>query len=248
MSGRRIVPCLDVKGGRVVKGVQFKGLRDMGHPPEMAAEYERQGASELTILFIGREPREQTLEMLREAVSRVSMPLTVGGGIGSVEDMRAVLEAGAAKASIASAALSDPGLIDRCAAEFGSEQVVVAIDARRSADGWEVYSQGGKTPTGRDALEWALEAQERGAGELLLTSMDADGTKDGYDLALTGAASEALDIPVIASGGCGSMEHVLMVLKETKAAGALAASIFHQGQHSVGELRDYLRNNGITVR
>ncbi len=250
MLAKRVIPCLDVKGGKVVKGVNFKGLREVGDPPAMAAEYEAQGADEITFLDItaSLETRQTTLDVVTETASNLFVPLTVGGGISSLGDMRDALNAGADKVSVNSAAVADPDLVGECARSFGSQCVVVAIDAKRSGDGWEVYTHGGTRPTGIDAVEWACLAEDLGAGEILLTSMDTDGVKDGYDIPLTSAVADAVGIPVIASGGCGSAEHIREVLAETGASAALAASIFHYGELTVGDVKEYLRDNGVTVR
>jgi len=247
---KRVVPCLDVDGGRVVKGVRFKALRDVGEPAELAAFYERQGADELVFLDISAsvQGRPTFLDAVRRTAERLFVPLTVGGGVSAVEDMYETLRAGADKVSFNTAAVRDPGLVSRCAERFGSQCVVVAIDAKREGEGWAVYTHGGRNETGLDALDWARRAVELGAGEILLTSMDADGTKDGYDLALTRAVVDAATVPVIASGGCGSAEHIARVLDEGGAQAALAASIFHYGQCTVGEVKDALRARGVPVR
>jgi cyclase len=252
MLAKRIIPCLDVKDGRVVKGVNFVALRDAGDPVEQARFYDAEGADELVFLDITatHEARGTVMAMARAVADQVFIPFTVGGGIRSVDDMRAILRAGADKVSVNSAAVRDPQLIAAGATAFGSQAVVVAIDARRRADGagWEVYVGGGRTPTGLDALDWARRAEALGAGELLLTSMDGDGTQAGYDLALTRAVAEAVGIPVIASGGAGTLEHFAAVLSEGRADAALAASLFHYRQLSVGQVKAYLRARGIAVR
>jgi cyclase len=252
MLAKRIIPCLDVKDGRVVKGVNFVALRDAGDPVEQARFYDAEGADELVFLDITatHEARGTVMAMARAVADQVFIPFTVGGGIRSVDDMRAILRAGADKVSVNSAAVRDPQLIAAGATEFGSQAIVVAIDARRRADGagWEVYVGGGRTATGLDALDWARQAETLGAGELLLTSMDGDGTQAGYDLALTRAVAEAVGIPVIASGGAGTLEHFAAVLTEGRADAALAASLFHYRQLSVGQVKAYLRAQGIPIR
>ncbi|MCB1233870.1 MAG: imidazole glycerol phosphate synthase subunit HisF [Verrucomicrobiae bacterium] len=253
MLTKRIIPCLDVTGGRVVKGTNFVDLRDAGDPVECAVEYNRQGADELVFLDItaSSDERKTMVEVVRRTAERCFMPVTVGGGIRTVEDMREMLLAGADKVGVNTAAIRDPDLISRGATAFGSQCIVVAIDAKRRADGaggWEVYTHGGRNPAGLDAIEWAREAERRGAGEILLTSMDADGTKDGYDIELTAAVSEALRIPVIASGGAGTLAHLAEVLDRGKADAVLAASIFHFGQHTVAEAKDFLASRDIPVR
>jgi len=250
MLAKRIIPCLDVKDGKVVKGINFKGLRDVGYPPELAAEYERQGADEITFLDItaSLEARDTMLKIVSETASSLFVPLTVGGGIRTAEDMRNALNAGADKVSVNSAAVANPGIISECASDFGSQCVVVAIDGKRVGDHWEVFTHGGTKPTGIDAVEWAQRAQDLGAGEILLTSMDADGVKTGYDIPLTAAVADAVDIPVIASGGCGSKEHIYEVFAQTGASAALAASIFHYNEYTVGQVKEYLRDMGVNVR
>lgn len=250
MLARRIIPCLDVKNGKVVKGIKFQNLRDVGHPPDLAQEYERQGADEVTFLDISAslEARKTMLKIVEETAEKLFVPLTVGGGIRSKTDMRDALNAGADKVSVNSAAVFDPDLINQCAEDFGRQCVVVAIDAKRTGDNWTVYTHGGTRPTELDAVQWAQEMQDRGAGEILLTSMDADGTKDGYDIELTEAVADAVSIPVIASGGCGSIQHIHEVFQDTAASAALAASIFHYQQHTVQEVKEYLRDHGILVR
>lgn len=247
---KRIIPCLDVKDGVVVKGVCFRNLKEVGDPPTLAIAYQDQGADE--IVFLDVKASVAGAQTLRAAVKKTAeglfIPLTVGGGIRSFEDVRLTLKAGADKTSINSAAVEDPALITRCADAFGSQCVVVAIDAKRTGDSWEVYTYSGTRPTGRDAIEWAVEACERGAGEILLTSMDADGMKMGYDLELTRKVVRAVNVPVIASGGCGTIEHIVDVLTEGEADAALAASIFHYGEHTVGEVKDNLASKGVPVR
>jgi len=251
MLAKRIVPCLDVKDGRVVKGVNFVNLRDAGDPVENARLYDSEGADELVFLDISATPEGQatTIEMVSQVAVEVFMPFTVGGGVRQVEDVRALLLAGADKVSINTAAVRNPQLLSAAAERFGSQCVVVAIDARRVADQrWEVYVRGGRTPTGLDAVEWAEQAVESGAGEVLLTSMDADGTLAGYDLDLTRAVAEAVPVPVIASGGAGQPEHFSQVLTEGRADAALAASLFHDRVLSVRELKAYLADRGIPIR
>ena len=252
MLAKRIIPCLDVKDGRVVKGVNFVELRDAGDPVEQARFYDAEGADELVFLDITatHEARGTVMAMARAVADQVFIPFTVGGGIRTVEDMRDILRSGADKISINSAAVRDPGLIAAGASEFGSQAIVVAIDARRRADGsgWEVYVRGGRTPTGIDTLDWARLVEELGAGEILLTSMDGDGTQSGYDVTLTRAVADAVSIPVIASGGAGTVEHFAQVLTAGRADAALAASLFHYRQLSVGQVKSYLRGQGVAVR
>ncbi|MER3400728.1 MAG: imidazole glycerol phosphate synthase subunit HisF [Thermoflexus sp.] len=251
MLAKRIIPCLDIHAGRVVKGVRFVDLRDAGDPVAHARVYEEEGADELVLLDItaSYEDRGILLEVVRRVAEVLSIPFTVGGGIRSVEDFRALLRAGADKVSINTAAVRDPALITEAARRFGAQCVVVAIDAKRvGPERWEVYIQGGRTPTGLDAVAWAREVEQRGAGEILLTSIDADGTQDGYDLALTRAVAEAVGIPVIASGGAGRVEHFYQVFAEGKADAALAASVFHFRQLRIAEVKAYLADRGIPVR
>ena len=252
MLAKRIIPCLDVKDGRVVKGVNFIDLRDAGDPVAQARFYDAEGADELVFLDITatHEARGTVMAMARAVADQVFIPFTVGGGIRSVGDMRALLRAGADKISINSAAVREPQLIAAGATEFGAQAVVVAIDARRRADGsgWEVYVSGGRAPTGLDAIAWARRAEALGAGELLLTSMDGDGTQVGYDVALTRAVAEAVAIPVIASGGAGTPAHFHAALTDGRADAALAASLFHYRQLSVGQVKDYLSARGVAVR
>ncbi len=250
MLAKRIIPCLDVDKGRVVKGVRFVNLVDAGDPVEVSLLYEEQGADELVFLDItaSAEDRKITLEVVRRVAEEVFMPFTVGGGISSLEDMRKLLEAGADKVSINTSAVKNPQLIYEGAKRFGSQCVVVAIDAKRKGNSWEVYIHGGRTPTGLDAIEWAKKAESLGAGEILLTSMDKDGTKSGYDIKLTRAVSDAVNIPVIASGGAGSMEHFYEGFVLGGADACLAASLFHFRGISIPELKDYLASRGVPVR
>jgi len=247
---KRIIPCLDVKDGAVVKGVCFKNLQSVGDPPELAVEYQDQGADE--IVFLDVKASVSGAETLRSAVRKTAenlfIPLTVGGGIRSFEDVRQTLKAGADKTSINSAAVENPDLITKCADAFGSQCVVVAIDAKRANGTWEVFTHSGTRPTGLDAVEWAQDVCERGAGEILLTSMDADGTKMGYDIELTKKVVRAVKVPVIASGGCGTIEHIVEVLTKGEADAALAASIFHYGQHTVADVKKALEAKGVSVR
>ncbi len=249
---KRIIPCLDIRDGRVVKNVNFHfGTWDAGHPVELAAMYDRQGADEVVFLDINAswEQRAATLDILAQAAEQVFIPLTIGGGVTTVDHVRTYLRAGADKVSINTGAVKDPDLIARGAEAFGSQCIVVAIDCkRRPGGGWEVYLQGGRTPTGIDAIAWAKAAWRRGAGELLVTSMDADGTKAGYDLELHQALAETVDIPVIASGGAGSLDHIADVLTAGRADAALVASIFHTGQYTVSDAKDYLAAKGVAVR
>ena len=251
MVAKRIIPCLDVKDGRVVKGVRFVDLRDAGDPAQAAAAYDAAGADELVFLDItaSHERRKILLEVVRRTAEQAFMPLTVGGGITSLEDIRTLLLAGADKVSMNTAAVQDPDLIREAAGRFGSQCIVLAIDARaRPGGGWEVFVHGGRTPTGREAVEWARRGAALGAGEILLTSMDRDGTKDGYDLALTAAVAAAVPVPVIASGGAGKPEHLYAALTAGGADAALAASIFHFGELSIPQAKAYLRERGVPVR
>jgi imidazole glycerol-phosphate synthase subunit HisF len=259
MLVKRIIPCLDVRDGRVVKGVQFVDIRDAGDPVEVAQVYDREGADELVFLDItaSYEQRKVILDVVARTAEQVFMPLTVGGGVSSIEDMRNLLNAGADKVSVNTAAVKDPGLVERAALRFGSQCIVVAIDARHvhgTTNGsdagarWEVYTHGGRTPTGLDAVQWAVEVERFGAGEILLTSMDRDGTQEGYDLELTRAVSSAVGIPVIASGGVGSIEHLYEGLTQGKADAVLAASIFHFRTHTVQEVKAYLAARGVPMR
>lgn len=252
MLCKRIIPCLDVKDGRVVKGVNFVDLRDAGDPVAQAQFYDSQGADELVFLDITatHEARGTVLAMARAVADSVFIPFTVGGGIRTVDDMRAILRAGADKVSINSAAVRDPSLIIAGAAEFGSQAIVVAIDARRSVEGggWKVFVNGGRISTGMDAVEWARRVEQLGAGEILLTSMDADGTQAGYDIDLTRAVADAVGIPIIASGGAGTPEHFAAILREGHADAALAASLFHYRQLAIGDLKRYLHREGVEIR
>jgi cyclase len=250
MLAKRIIPCLDVDKGRVVKGVKFQNLRDAGDPVEVAKGYEEQSADELVFLDItaSAEERKIMIEVVQRVAETVFIPFTVGGGVSSLEDIRRLLSAGADKVSINTAAVKNPQLIYESAKRFGSQCIVVAIDAKRSERGWEVYIHGGRTPTGLDAVEWAKRVEGLGAGEILLTSMDADGTKKGYDIELCRAVASAVSIPVIASGGAGTMEHFYEVFTQTNADAALAASLFHFKEVSIPELKAYLKNKGVHVR
>lgn len=251
MLGVRIVPCLDVDAGRVVKGVNFVGLRDAGDPVELAARYDREGADEVVFLDItaSSDQRDTIVDVVERTADRVFIPLTVGGGIRSVDDIRRLLRAGADKCSLNTAAVNDPDLVRDSAAVFGSQCVVVAIDAKARVDGgWEVVTHGGRTWTGLDAIEWAERVVQLGAGELLVTSMDRDGTRDGYDLALLSALRERVDVPIVASGGVGNLEHLYEGATTGRADALLAASIFHFGEYTVGEAKTYLAERGVTVR
>ena len=276
MLTKRIIPCLDVDGGRVVKGISFVQLRDAGDPAELAAVYDREGGDELVFLDItaSSDSRDTMVDVVRRVSEEVFIPLTVGGGIRAVEDIRRMLKAGADKVSLNTAAVNNPALIGEGAAQFGNQCIVVAIDAKRvvpspSGGGlgwgrspgtsdaalaldaesrWEVYTRGGRTPTGIDAVKWAVRAVELGSGEILLTSMDEDGRKQGYDLELTRAVSQATPVPVIASGGAGNLEHLYDALDTGQADAVLAASIFHFGEYSIGEAKDYLHKRGVPVR
>ena len=251
MTAKRIIPCLDIANGRVVKGVKFLELRDAGDPVEQAQAYEEQGADELTFLDItaSHENRDTILHVVQAVAERVFMPLTVGGGIRSAADVRRLLQAGADKVSLNTAALLNPEILNETSARFGSQCIVLAIDARRNQQGgWTVYTHGGRNPTTRDAVEWAREGVTRGAGEILLTSMDADGTKNGYDLALTRAVANAVPVPVIASGGAGTLHHLYEAVTEGRADAVLAASIFHFGEFTIPETKTYLREKGVEVR
>ncbi len=252
MHTKRIIPCLDVKNGRVVKGVNFINFKDAGDPAEVGAAYDRSGADELVFLDItaSSDARDTAVEMVRKVAEKVFIPFTVGGGIRTVEDFKAILREGADKVSVNSAAIMNPNLISEAADKFGSQCVVVAIDAKRRADGagFTIYKNGGRVDMEMDAVEWAMKAERLGAGEILLTSMDGDGTKAGYDLELTRAIAENVSIPVIASGGAGTMEHFYEAFTEGKAEAALAASLFHFREMEIRDLKKYLREKGISVR
>ncbi len=252
MHTKRVIPCLDVKDGRVVKGVKFLNLKDAGDPAEVAAAYDREGADEVVFLDINAsaDSRATQLEWVRQVASKVFIPFTVGGGIRTVEDFKAILREGADKIAINSAAIMNPRLISDGADKFGSQCVVVAIDAKRREDGsgWSVYKNGGRVDMGLDAVEWAVKAEKLGAGEILLTSMDADGTKAGYDLELTKAVAESVSIPVIASGGAGKPEHFYEALADAKAEAVLAASLFHYKELEIRQVKEYLRKKGVSIR
>lgn len=251
MLAKRIIPCLDVTEGRVVKGVKFVDLKDAGDPVELAAYYDREGADELVFLDItaSSDKRYIMLDVVKRVAEKVFIPFTVGGGINDVETMRKLLAAGADKVSINTAAVADPNLIKKGADKFGSQCVVVAIDAKKTGDKrWEVYTHGGRTSTGLDAVEWAKKAESLGAGEILLTSMDRDGTKIGYELELTRAVADAVKVPVIASGGAGTLEHIYDAFIKGRADAALLASLLHYRELTIKEIKDYLANKGITVR
>ena len=250
MLAKRIIPCLDVKDGRVVKGTQFIDLKDAGDPVENAKAYDEQGADEIAFLDItaSHEKREILIDIVRRTAEEIFIPLTVGGGVRSLEDIRKLLKAGADKVSINTAAVKDPSFVKRASMRFGSQCIVIAIDAKRGGQGWEVYTHGGRVPTGIDALLWAREMEKLGAGEILLTSMDRDGTKDGYDIGLTRTISESLDIPVIASGGVGTLEHLYEGLALGKASAVLAASIFHYREYTIAQVKSFLKEKGVVVR
>jgi cyclase len=250
MLAKRLIPCLDVDRGRVVKGVRFVSLRDAGDPVEAAVRYDACGADELVFLDItaSSDARPIVIDMVRRVAEAVYLPFTVGGGVRSLDDANVLLRAGADKVALNTAAVGDPALLEEIARRFGSQAVVLAIDARKSASGFEVYVHGGRTPTGKDAVAWAREGAERGAGEILLTSMDRDGTKDGYDLPLTRAVAESVRVPVVASGGCGSVAHMAEVLTGGRASAALAASVFHFGEIRIPEAKTELLERGVCVR
>ncbi|MFA6111501.1 MAG: imidazole glycerol phosphate synthase subunit HisF [Candidatus Latescibacterota bacterium] len=256
MLAKRIIPCLDVKNGRNVRGVRFSADRDAGDPVELATRYDREGADELVFYDItaSAEGRAIVTDLVRQVSERVFIPLTVGGGIRTFDDVREILKGGADKVSVNSAAVRDPALITRAAESFGSQCIVGAIDALRrpgdpgDAPRWEIYVDGGRVATGRDALEWVEELVDRGAGELVLNSIDADGTREGYDLALNQAVARRVDVPIVASGGAGTLEHLYQVLTEGQASAALAASIFHYQDHSIPAAKQYLRERGVVVR
>lgn len=251
MLAKRIIPCLDVHAGRVVKGIRFVELKDAGDPVEAALAYDQQGADELVFLDItaSHEGRDTMLDVVRRTAEQVFMPLTVGGGIRSVQDIRNMLQAGADKISLNTSAVQNPKLLAEGAEAFGQQCIVLAIDAKRAAkDHWEVYTHGGRTPTGRDAVQWAIEGEKLGAGEILLTSMDADGTKNGYDIALTRAISDAVQCPVIASGGAGKLDHFSEAILQGKADAVLAASLFHFGELTIPDVKKHLASQNICVR
>lgn len=250
MLAKRIIPCLDVDNGRVVKGTNFVSLRDAGDPVELGKRYDQQGADELVFLDItaSHERRDTVVDMVRRVAREIFIPFTVGGGIRSIDAIERILKAGADKVSLNTAAVDDPTLVNETSRYFGSQCIVVAVDAKRSGGGWEVYIHGGRTATGIDAIEWMADVEARGAGEILLTSMDCDGTKEGYDLELLRTAQDALSIPVIASGGAGSLSSIYDALAVGGADAALAASIFHYGTYTVGDVKDYLAKRGLEVR
>ncbi|MGD0335755.1 MAG: imidazole glycerol phosphate synthase subunit HisF [Candidatus Omnitrophota bacterium] len=250
MLAKRIIPCLDIKDGRVVKGVKFLGLRDAGDPVEVAKLYDREEADELVFLDItaSLEKRKTLFSLVEEIAKNIFLPFTVGGGVSDISDIRSLLNAGAEKVSINTQAVRFPDLIEEASRKFGSQCIVVAIDAKKNNDSWQVYINGGRTPVEMDAVKWAKKAGELGAGEILLTSMDYDGTKDGFDMPLTAAVTGAVKIPVIASGGAGSLEHFYSVLTKAGADAALAASLFHYQEYSVKEVKAYLKERGVPVR
>jgi len=250
MLAKRIIPCLDVKSGRVVKGTQFTDLKDAGDPVENAKAYDQQGADEIAFLDItaSYEKRDILIDIVRRTAEEIFIPLTVGGGVRRIEDIRSLLKAGADKVSINTAAVKDPHLVGRASKRFGSQCIVIAIDAKKKGESWEVYTHGGRTPSGIDAVLWAKQMEEIGAGEILLTSMDRDGTKDGYDILLTRTISEQVGIPVIASGGVGNLEHLYDGLVLGKADAVLAASIFHYREYTIQQVKSYLKERGVTVR
>ncbi len=247
---KRIIPCLDVKDGRVVKGIRFRNLRDAGDPAVQAAAYEEQGADELVLLDVSAslEGRRAMLDVVRRVAENITIPFTVGGGVRSLEDIYAILRSGADKVSINTAAVENPGLVEKAAEEFGSQCIVVAIDAKREQQGWQVYVRSASQPTGLDAVQWARRVEELGAGEILLTSIDRDGTRMGYDVELTRAVSEAVGIPVIASGGAGNPHHVYEALTLGRADAALLAGILHYGLYTVAQIKRYLAERGVEVR
>jgi len=250
LLAKRIIPCLDVKDGRVVKGTQFVDLRDAGDPVEIAKIYDQQGADEIAFLDItaSYEKRDILLDIVRRTAEEIFIPLTVGGGVRRLEDIRTLLKAGADKVSVNTAAVRDPHFVERASKRFGCQCIVIAIDAKRRGDTWEVFTHGGRVPTGIDALVWAKKMEELGAGEILLTSMDRDGTKDGYDIELTRTISEQVSIPVIASGGVGTLEHLYEGLALGKASAVLAASIFHYKEYSIAQVKSFLKEKGVVVR
>lgn len=250
MLAKRIIPCLDVKDGRVVKGTQFVDLKDAGDPVENAKAYDEQGADEIAFLDItaSYEEREILLDIVRRTAEKIFIPLTVGGGVRRLEDIRKLLKAGADKVSVNTAAVKNPAFVERASKRFGSQCIVIAIDAKRKGEGWEIYTHGGRFPTGIDAILWAKRMEEMGAGEILLTSMDRDGTKDGYDIELTRTISEQVGIPVIASGGVGTLQHLYDGLVFGKASAVLAASIFHYREYTISEVKSFLEERGVIVR
>ena len=250
MLAKRIIPCLDVRDGRVVKGTQFVDLKDAGDPVENAKAYDGQGADEITFLDItaSYEKRDILIDIVRRTAEEIFIPLTVGGGVRNLEDIRKLLKAGADKVSINTAAVKDPQFVERASRRFGSQCIVIAIDAKRKGEGWEVFTHGGRVPTGIDAHQWAKRMEELGAGEILLTSMDRDGTKDGYDIDLTRTISEQVGIPVIASGGVGTLEHLYEGLVLGKADAVLAASIFHYREYTISQVKSFLKERGVVVR
>ena len=250
MSYKRIIPCLDVKDGKVVKGVNFVGLKEIGSPVELASKYCKQGADELVFLDISatNENRKTILDVVKEVAEVVSIPFTVGGGIKTIEDIENTLKAGADKVSLGSIIVKNPDIINEASNVFGSEKIVAAIDVKKSGSKWNVYINGGKTDTGIDVIDWVKEVQDRGVGEILLTSMDGDGTKDGYDIDLLTEVKKVSKVPVIASGGCGSLDHIIEVFKKDVADAALAASLFHYDVLSVNEVKEALKENGIDVK
>ena len=250
MLAKRIIPCLDVKDGRVVKGVRFLGLRDAGDPVEVASLYDKEMADEIVFLDITAsfEKRPILIDVVKKTAERIFMPLTVGGGIRNLDDIRELLNAGADKVSINTSAVKDPELIKQSSDKFGNQCIVVAIDAKRNNNSWQVYINGGRTPTENDAVEWAIKVEQLGAGEILLTSMDFDGTKDGYDIELTDKICSSINIPVIASGGAGELEHFYEVLTKANSDAALAASVFHYQEFSIKQVKEYLGSKGVRVR
>jgi len=251
MITKRIIPCLDVNKGRVVKGVSFINLKDAGDPVELAAYYDKQGADEIVFLDItaSHEKRKTIIELASKTAEKVFIPYTIGGGISEIEDIREILKKGADKVSINTAAVENPSLIKKSSKIFGSQCIVVAVDAKyRENDFWEVYIHGGRTPTGKNVTDWVAEVEQLGAGEILLTSMDRDGTKDGYDIELTSAVTSAVNIPVIASGGAGNLEHLRDVIKLANADAVLVASIFHYGEYTVRQAKEFLKSEGINIR
>jgi cyclase len=250
MLAKRIIPCLDVKDGRVVKGTQFVDLKDAGDPVEIAKIYDQQGADEIAFLDItaSYEKRDILLDIVRRTAEEIFIPLTVGGGVRRLEDIRTLLKAGADKVSVNTAAVKDPQFVERASKRFGSQCIVIAIDAKRKGDTWEVFTHGGRVPTGLDALLWAKKMEALGAGEILLTSMDRDGTKDGYDIELTRTISEQVSIPVIASGGVGTLDHLYEGLALGKASAVLAASVFHYREFSISQVKSFLKQKGVAVR